>query len=175
MEKAGAGPALKRIEMSTVVSEVVDQLSPVLGEHPTSVEILPALAVNGDLSMIERILANLLSNAAKYTPPGTPIGVTLDAEGDEAVLMVTDHGGGIPENERERVFQLFYRVEDESARATRGIGIGLALVRQLVDQIHGTVGISETPGGGATFRVTIPLLVEPTAPEAARPSCLNLT
>jgi two-component system OmpR family sensor kinase len=125
--------------------------------------------------MVERILANLLSNAAKYTPAGTPIEVTLRTEDNSAVLTVADHGGGIPESERERVFTLFYRVDDESARATRGVGIGLALVRQLVDQIDGTVTIDETPGGGATFRVTIPLISDQLLAEQGQPSCMNLS
>jgi two-component system OmpR family sensor kinase len=140
------------------------------------VDVTPGIAVNGDLSMVERILSNLLSNAAKYTPAGTPIAVTLHRENDAAVLTVEDHGGGIPEAERERVFQLFYRVEDQAARAVRGIGIGLALVRQLVDQIHGTVVIHDTPGGGATFRVTIPLFAEPAAaPEPPSSETVTIT
>ncbi|HVV37551.1 MAG TPA: ATP-binding protein [Acidimicrobiales bacterium] len=162
----GSGPVLKRVDLTKVVPEVVDQLSPVLGDRPISVVVTPDVAVNGDLSMVERILANLLTNAAKYTPPNSPIEVGLGIEDGAAVLAVVDHGGGIAPEERENVFRLFYRVDDESLRATRGIGIGLALVKQLVEQMHGEVRINETPQGGATFRVTLPLFHE--AKEAAQ-------
>ena len=80
------------------------------------------------------------------------------------MLTVADHGPGIPEDEREKVFELFYRVNDQSARATRGVGIGLALARQLVAQLGGTITVGDTPGGGASFRVTIPLVEEPSSP-----------
>jgi signal transduction histidine kinase len=173
MERAGAGPALKRIDMSKVVPEVVDQLSPILSERPVAVQVMPGLAVIGDLSMVERILANLLSNAAKYTPANSAIDVTLGIDGNDAVLTVADHGPGIPADERENVFRLFYRVDDESMRATRGIGIGLALVKQLVDQMNGDVRIDETPGGGATFRVAVPLMAELALDEQAQPACAN--
>ena len=84
--------------------------------------------------------------------------VTLERDDGVAVLTVSDHGPGIPEDEREKVFELFYRVNDEAARATRGVGIGLALARQLVGQLDGTITVGDTPGGGASFRVTIPLV-----------------
>jgi signal transduction histidine kinase len=173
MERAGAGPALKRIDVSKVVPEVVDQLSPILSDRPITVDVVPDLAINGDLSMVERILANLLSNAAKYTPPNSPIEVALAVDGDAAVLTVADHGCGIAEAERDKVFRLFYRVDDESMRATRGIGIGLALVKQLVDQMNGEVRIDETPGGGATFRVAVPLMPDLAVNEQAQPACVN--
>jgi two-component system OmpR family sensor kinase len=75
-------------------------------------------------------------------------------------LTVADHGPGIPEDQRERVFELFYRINDGAARATRGVGIGLALARQLVGQLDGTITVGDTPGGGASFTVTIPLVDE---------------
>jgi two-component system OmpR family sensor kinase len=90
--------------------------------------------------------------------------VSLEREDESAVLTVSDHGPGIPEEERERVFELFYRINDASSLSTRGVGIGLALARQLVAQLDGTITVGDTPGGGATFRVTIPLVNEPLTP-----------
>jgi signal transduction histidine kinase len=120
--------------------------------------VQPEVMAMGDLSAVERILVNLLSNAAKYTPPESAVEVGLERHDGVAVLTVTDHGPGIPEDQRERVFELFYRVNDSAARATRGVGIGLALARQLVGQLDGTITIGDTPGGGACFTVTIPLV-----------------
>jgi len=106
-----------------------------------------------------------LSNASNYTPSGSAVEVVLEPGDGVAVLTVADHGHGIAEEERENVFGLFYRVVDQSARATRGVGIGLALARQLVEKLGGTIGISDTPGGGASFRVTLPLVDAPPASE----------
>jgi two-component system OmpR family sensor kinase len=112
---------------------------------------------------VERILVNLLSNAAKYTPIDADVRVRLERGDDDAVLSVSDNGPGVSEEERERIFELFYR-SDGSARTTRGVGIGLALARQLVDHLNGTIGVDEAPGGGAVFRVTIPLVQDPAGP-----------
>jgi two-component system OmpR family sensor kinase len=134
--------------------------------------IAPGVIALGDLSAVERILVNLLSNASKYTPSGSPLEIILEHGDGMAVLSVVDHGPGIPESERENVFGLFYRVVDQAARATRGVGIGLALARQLVEKLGGAISIAETPGGGASFRVTIPLIGAPlpTAPSPLTPA-----
>jgi signal transduction histidine kinase len=130
--------------------------------------VTPGVIAAADPAATERILANLLSNAAKYAPVDTPIVVTLGQEDGMAVLCVSDRGPGIPPAERERIFDLFYRVDNEAARATRGVGIGLALVRQLVGLLHGTVSADEAPGGGARFRVTVPLFVTGPVPYEPR-------
>jgi signal transduction histidine kinase len=148
----------KPIDLSELVPQVVDQMASLLEGRPLSVIVEPEVIAMGDLSAVERILVNLLSNASKYTPAGTPVEVTLGRGDGFAVLTVSDHGPGIPEDEREKVFDLFYRVDDASARATRGIGIGLALARQLVTRLDGAITIGDTPGGGASFRVAIPLV-----------------
>ena len=175
-ERSGIAVALRPIDLSELVPQVVDQISSILERRPVSTIVAPGVTAIGDLSAVERILVNLLSNAAKYTPPDTEVEVTLERDGDDAVLCVADHGPGIPEDEREKVFDLFYRSAGDAVRGARGVGIGLALARQLVGLLHGTITVDETPGGGASFRVTIPLTEESLSPlqpaltPATRPS-----
>jgi signal transduction histidine kinase len=166
-ERAGVGVALRPIDLSELVPQVVDQMSSLLGGREVSMDITPGVVALGDLSAVERILVNLLSNASKYTAPEDGIDVSLERDGDDAVLTVADHGPGIPEHERDKIFELFYRIDDVTARSTRGVGIGLALARQLIGQLNGTITVGDTPGGGATFRVTIPLASAAASPMAA--------
>jgi signal transduction histidine kinase len=145
----------------------------VLGGRPVSIVVEPNVIARADALAVERVLANLLSNAGKYTPPDSEVIVGLERSEDEAVLCVTDHGPGVAPEEREKIFELFYR-SDESARVTRGVGIGLALTRQLVLHLDGSIVVEDAPGGGARFRVTIPLaddaaVVVPAQSEPSRP------
>jgi signal transduction histidine kinase len=157
-ERAGAAIASRPIDLSELVPQVVDQMSSVLGGRHVSMAIAPDVIAMGDPYAVERIVVNLLSNASKYTPPDDVVEISLAREAEQAVLTVSDHGPGIPEEEREKVFELFYRTNDAVVRSARGVGIGLALVRQLIEQLAGTITIGDTPGGGASFRVTIPLV-----------------
>jgi two-component system OmpR family sensor kinase len=157
VERSGISVALRPIDLSDLVPNVVDQMSSILDGRRLSTAVLPGVTALADAAAVERILVNLLSNAAKYTPSDTEVSVTLGQEGDVAVLSVADHGPGIPVDEREKVFELFYRSSDASPGA-RGVGIGLALARQLATQLHGTIAVDDTPGGGACFRLTLPLI-----------------
>ena len=113
---------------------------------------LPAVAV--DVVMLEHVLVNLVENAAEHTPPGGV--VRLEASHGERVLAfrVIDHGPGIAPEDREIVFDEFVRLD---AQDRRGMGLGLAIVRVLVDAHEGKVSCEETPGGGATFVVELPM------------------
>lgn len=155
-ERSGLAAALRPIDLSDLVPKVVEQMSSVLGGRPVSTVIEPDVVALADTLAVERVIANLLSNAGKYTPPDAAVEIGLERNDDDAVLCVTDHGPGIPADEREKIFELFYR-SDASARVTRGVGIGLALTRQLVHHLDGTITVEDAPGGGARFRVTIPL------------------
>lgn len=158
-ERSGLTAALRPIDLSALVPPVVEQMSSVLGGRSVTIDVEPNVVAMADTLAVERILANLLSNAGKYTPPDTAVEVGLVRNGTDAVLCVTDHGPGVASEERDRIFELFYR-SDQLARVTRGVGIGLALTRQLVDHLNGTISVEESPGGGALFRVTIPLTDE---------------
>ncbi|MDO7883412.1 sensor histidine kinase [Salinibacterium soli] len=123
--------------------------------------------VSAEENKIRQVLANLLGNAMRFTPDGSPIeiGVGVERASSRAVLAVIDHGEGIPPQIRSKIFQRFWRADTSRARETGGSGLGLAIVAAIVDAHHGEVEVVETPGGGATFRVLLPLL--PSGTDAA--------
>ena len=139
-----------------------------LGDHRVDVDAGEAW-VEGDETRIEQVVTNLLDNAAKYTPPGGRIGVRVRAEDDEAVLEVEDTGMGIAPELLPRVFDLFSQGERTIDRAQGGLGLGLALVRRLVELHGGTVTASSRGAGqGARFTVRLKRIEAPHAAAAAR-------
>lgn len=120
-------------------------------------EIQDGIRVQGDLQALISVLVNLVDNAHKYTPiPGT-ITIRLKTLNQTAVLEVIDTGPGIPASERQSVFQKFYRLGNEETRRTTGTGLGLYIVKNLVDLHNGKVSISDHKPSGAVFKVTLPL------------------
>ncbi len=119
----------------------------------------PAPVVLGDENRVRQVVANLLGNARRFTPDDSPIGlrVGVDATADMGWIEVIDHGEGVPEQIREQIFQRFWRADTSRTRETGGSGLGLSIVASIVDLLHGTVEVVDTPGGGATFRVSLPL------------------
>jgi two-component system OmpR family sensor kinase len=109
-----------------------------------------------DLNAIKQVIINLLSNASRFTPAKSSIEIALGTEGKRVILEVRDHGEGIPVELRDKVFERFYRADNSRNRETGGNGLGLAIVRALVEGHEGTIKAIETPGGGATFRVSLP-------------------
>ena len=125
--------------------------------------------VHGSDSRLRQVLTNVLANALAHTPEGSPVEVRLgqveDGDGGAAVVEVIDHGPGIPESERRRVFERFVRFDPSRSRGTGGgSGLGLSIVAAIVAAHRGRVGIGETPGGGATFIVRIPTGISQPAP-----------
>ena len=144
--------------------------APVPVQAPALPEPAPDLdaIVLGEENKIRQVIANLLGNALRFSPDGSPleIGVGVEPEGRRAVVAVIDHGEGVPPQIRDKIFQRFWRADTSRARETGGNGLGLAIVAAIVKAHHGAVDIIETAGGGATFRVWLPL-----APSVvARPS-----
>ena len=105
-----------------------------------------------------RCIANLLSNAVKYSPAGGLVEVVRPARGRPAILEVVDQGIGVPEDERDQLFAPFSRTPTRrSTPGSRGPGSGLYISRRIVEAHGGSIELRDTPGGGATFRVTLPL------------------
>lgn len=116
--------------------------------------------MGADYTRIAQIISNLLNNAAKYTPPGGEIGLTVLARGDWIEVEVADNGIGIPADMQARIFDLFAQVRSKSHGAQEGLGIGLALVKQLVELHGGDIRLkASTPGSGSIFAVRFPMLV----------------
>jgi len=134
--------------------------------HELTIETLaPDLLVDGDPERLSQVFSNLLLNAAKYTDAGGHITLRLDQDDGQAIVTVQDNGIGIPPQALEQVFDMFTQVGAREVRAAEGLGIGLSLVRTLVQMHGGTVcAFSEGPGQGALFTVRLPLVEGPLIP-----------
>jgi two-component system OmpR family sensor kinase len=116
-----------------------------------------ALEADVDASAIRQVLTNLLVNAVKFSDAKDRIEIALSEASGKAVIEVRDHGEGIPKSLRDKVFERFYRADNSRNRETGGSGLGLSIVKTIVTRHGGDVKALETPGGGATFRITLPL------------------
>jgi signal transduction histidine kinase len=157
LERGTAGIRVQPIDLSQLLLSLLDRLSGVFETHEVLPDVEDSVVAPADATAVERILTNLLSNATKYSPAGSPVGVALHRVGRQAVLTVDDSGSGIPAEERSRIFSPFYRMETEAVRRTRGAGIGLAVVRELTEALGATIAVSDSPLGGARFTVIFPL------------------
>ncbi|MGA7173595.1 MAG: ATP-binding protein, partial [Candidatus Dormiibacterota bacterium] len=113
--------------------------------------------VQGDEARLRQVMSNLLRNATIHTPAKTPIEVSAEREGEVAVFKVVDHGPGVDPAVATRIFERFVRADPARGREQGGAGLGLAIVAAIVSAHQGTLRLDETPGGGATFTVHIPI------------------
>ena len=117
------------------------------------------IRIDADLTRLAQVFSNLLTNSAKYTEQGGQIWLTVSQNGGEAIISIRDTGIGIPRGDLARIFEMFSQVDRSTERSTGGLGIGLALVKGLVEMHHGTVNVeSEGQGRGSTFTVRLPVL-----------------
>src|SRR6266508_3342163 len=157
-------PRRERVDLGEFVATVVDQTqADLLGDHPVFVDLAP-VQIAVDSAKVERIVENLLVNASRHTPPGTPIWVRVDRHDPGALLTVADAGPGVPVEQRERIFQPFHRGPSAASHAP-GSGVGLALVAQFAGLHGGRAWVEPRAGGGACFQVLLP-----DSPEAVPPA-----
>jgi signal transduction histidine kinase len=148
-------PVLETIDLRSEIASVVESLAPILGDRHVDISG-SSPAVTGDPGLVRRVLTNLLANAVKYSDPGGPVGVSMEAGAGEAIVSVLDQGQGLTEDERARVFEPFWRSSAVSRTAVRGTGIGLTLVREYVRVMGGRVGVESEPGSGSRFWFSLP-------------------
>jgi signal transduction histidine kinase len=144
----------EQFEVAALVADVVDRLRLT---QPVEVQVPAGLWVTADQSKLAQALTNLLDNAAKFSPPASPVEVVAALEGSELVLRVRDHGPGISPEHWERVFERFYKVDQSHTRVGSGSGLGLSLVRHLALSMDGRVWTEAASGGGQVFGVAIPI------------------
>jgi two-component system OmpR family sensor kinase len=155
-----ASPATRLLDMGGLLASQRRHLDAVAARHPLRLETASAW-LHGDPDALMRLLDNLVDNAAKYSPPGSPIEVAVAARDGRVDLAVSDHGPGIPVTERERVFHRFYRGDPARSRATGGSGLGLAIVAGIASEHGATVRIDQAVGGGARIVVSFPSVAAP--------------
>ena len=142
--------------LEEVVGASLDSARGMLHEHRVEVRLpLDLPLVRFDAVLVERVLVNLLENAAKYTPAGSTVVLSAEVAADKLKVSVTDDGPGLPAGSEEKVFQKFTRGDRESA--TPGVGLGLAIFRAIVESHHGTIVATNRPAGGVAFTFTLPL------------------
>jgi two-component system sensor histidine kinase BaeS len=154
----GTGPAAAHeIDVATIVIAAVDLAAPAFGRRSieVSVDVEPGLRARVRPDELAQVLANLLQNAVRYTPAGGSVAVSAARVAAGIDIRVANTGPGIPRDDLPRVWERFYRVEKSRDREHGGAGIGLAIVKQLVEGAGGRVGVT-SDGGWTTFRLTLP-------------------
>jgi two-component system sensor histidine kinase KdpD len=149
--------SFSRQSISAMVTTAVATDAAILAGHDVSVRIQPNLpAVNADPVWIQKLLSNLLENAAKYSPAKSPIFIVAELRGDLVACSVADRGAGIEPMEQSLIFDKFYRSRNRAAN-TYGTGMGLAICRAIVEAHHGTITVTSQLGQGSVFTFTLPV------------------
>jgi PAS domain S-box-containing protein len=148
---------LEPTDIKTLVKDTLSKIKRQAPSHQFSPSIPDKLpSIRGDPLRIERILYNLLDNAAKYSPPGSQIKVSVNAEPERLVIGVSDHGKGLSSSEQARIFGPFQRLENNRPDQARGAGLGLMVCRRLVEAHGGEIWVESKKGRGSTFFFSLP-------------------
>jgi PAS domain S-box-containing protein len=144
------------IELEPVIAEVI---APYMADRKIKVGLDGVSTVMADRDQLVQILTNLVSNAVKYSPPGTDIGIGARAEGRTVQVEVSDHGIGMTEKERSRLFEKFFRADRSEVRDVGGTGLGLYITRNLVEMQGGQIWVRSKKGKGSTFVFSLPAVL----------------
>jgi len=150
--------AHESVDLSALAAEVTEQLEPVAHVKALQMQCVAdqRVTVTGDHGWLERCLLNLLDNAIKYTPPGGRVSVRVSRDGDHARVEVCDTGVGMSPDVVQHIFERFYRVDPARSSAVEGSGLGLSLVKWIVDRHEGRIQVRSGPGNGSTFAIWLP-------------------
>jgi len=153
-------------DVGEIIGVALTQISDCGDDHPIDIHTDPDLPlVEVDFALLEQVIVNLLENACRYTPVGTPIAIRATHRNHQIVITVEDSGAGIPPDKIESIFEKFYRLP---GTPTGGTGLGLSISRGFIEAHHGTITVMNRPEGGARFQITLPLQGSaPPVPEAA--------
>jgi two-component system phosphate regulon sensor histidine kinase PhoR len=159
IESGEAPLARERIDLRKMIDELCEDFSDRAAQHRIDFVVSGGdVFVRADPLRIQQALSNLVDNAMKYGGDGKPIEISVAERGATAEIRVTDHGEGIDEREREKVFRRFYRIDKSRSQETGGTGLGLAITKHIILQHQGTIEIDSEIGRGSTFIVRLPVL-----------------
>jgi two-component system sensor histidine kinase SenX3 len=164
LQAADALEHAERVSVDSVIAQAVDANKVAAESHRITLvaQADPSSVVWGDEAMLVTAVHNLIANAIQYSPDGTRVGIGVTHRDGAVEIAVTDQGVGIPESERDRVFERFFRVDSARSRQTGGTGLGLAIVKHVVQNHGGDVRVWSQQGRGSTFTIRLP-----EAPQAA--------
>jgi len=160
---------LQPVDMAQLLGEVAERMQLSTTQHTISVDLKGAAEnpVDADRDHLEQVLDNLVSNAIKFSPEGGTIMLRVREQGDTVVVSIKDPGVGIPGDQLDAVFGLFYQAEDPVSRRTGGMGLGLYISKEIISRHGGQIWAESEPGAGSTFNFSLPRT--PAAKAAARP------
>lgn len=162
LEKIGSGRMvfdLKPLEVRALVEEEIEAIQGFATPYDVRVQLDPAAVqavARADAIRLAQAVTNLLSNAVKFSPRGAEVVVGIENGESMIRIWVRDHGPGIPDEFKARIFQKFAQVDTPEARKRGGTGLGLSIVKEIVDRHDGEVGFEPAPGGGTIFHITVP-------------------
>lgn len=143
--------------MEELVGSALSRLRPALQDHSVLTDLppdLPLLLVDGLL--LEQVFVNIVENAARYTPAGSTIQITARQRGDEMEIVIADNGPGLPAGTEEKIFEKFFQANRHTPDSRRGVGLGLAICRAIVESHGGHIGARQRQTGGAEFVIRLP-------------------
>ena len=147
----------KPVDLDAIARDAAADARAVAPQRDIKLDVPGSVVVNGDDTRLRQVVGNLVRNALVHTPATSPIEIAVTTQNGTAELSVADHGPGLKPEDRERIFEPFYRADASRSRDSGGAGLGLSIVTAVVAAHGGHVRVKETSGGGATFEVALPL------------------
>jgi two-component system OmpR family sensor kinase len=149
---------LRLVELKELLQEIYEQMKVVANDHAVSLQTasMEAVSIQGDREHLRRLLLNVVDNAIKYTPAGGSVTLSLQHDGEWALLKISDTGIGLSQEEQERIFSRFHRATEARSRDEKGVGLGLSIARSVAEAHGGRIQVESTPGQGSTFMVFLP-------------------
>lgn len=154
LEGGGYQRAVDELDLSQLTISCIDEFRQRFHDRRWEMHIEPDIAVEGDALLLEIMINNLLENACKYSPKTKLITIVLEKNGNDAVLQVKDEGAGIPEEERKKIFDKFYRIGNEEVRKTKGTGLGLHLCKKIAKDHDADINVTNNIPSGSIFTIT---------------------
>jgi two-component system sensor histidine kinase KdpD len=145
------------VNLLHLVQQACHESPSVEEEHPLTIDVSPALEVNADAGFLQKVVCNLLENAAKYSKSSTPITISAENRGEFIAVSVADRGVGIDPSEQSLIFERFYRARSH-AEGTAGTGMGLPISRSIIEAHGGKMDVTSQPGQGSVFTFTVPAI-----------------